>query len=204
MSASTPWVTVAVEGDTDAAIIARVLKVTRFEQGPVYGRKGKGQIDKNIAGYNNAARFAPWLVLRDLDQDAPCAPDLVQSLLPQPASQMVLRIAVRAAESWLLADPESISKFLAIDPNRIPQAPETLNDPKAILVDLARKSRLRSIREDLTPAPGTTARIGPAYTARVSEFARRSWRPRIAATRAPSLRRCIKALNDLRSRLSTR
>lgn len=191
------WVTVAVEGDTDVPVVTKILRLLRHEVGPVHGRAGKGKLDLQLPGYNNAARSAPWLVLRDLDSDAPCAGALVQAKLPSPAPHMRFRIAVRSMEAWLLADPVSVSRYFAVPPASIPASPETLPDPKRALVDLARLSRLSAVRQDMVPAPRTSASVGPGYSSRVIEFVRDHWRPLVAAKSAPSLARCIKALRTL-------
>src|SRR5437899_1532862 len=102
-------VTIATEGSTDVGVLRRLLHFTGHEVGPVHGLVGKGGINRNIAGYNNAARFAPWLVVRDLDNDAACPAALVANLLPQPAAFMRFRIAVREIEAWLIADAEALA-----------------------------------------------------------------------------------------------
>lgn len=187
-------VTVATEGTADTAVAGRILRDLGLELGPVHGERGKNWLDKNLKGYNNAARFAPWLVLRDLDRDAHCAPDLLPSLLPYPAESMRFRIAVRSVEAWLLADHERIGRFLRIPEARIPADADALTDAKQAVVNLARISASREIREDLLPDPGTTGRVGPAYTSRLIEFATRSWRPKFAARRSHSLRRCLDSM----------
>lgn len=191
-------VTVAVEGSTDVPVVERLLRLSGLSLGPVYTTNGKSRLDRSLHGYNNAARFSRWLVMRDLDRDASCAPELARQLLPTPARWMRFRIAVRGLESWLLADREEISRFLSVSINRIPGACDELNDPKRALVEIAKHSRLRDIREDMVPPLGTSARVGPAYASRVIEFAREHWRPRVAARRSESLRRCIAALKRLR------
>jgi len=182
-------ITLAVEGVTDEAVAKRLLLEAGLEPGPVYGRGGKRTLDERLAGYNNAARFSSWLVLRDLDDDAPCAPDLRRKLLPNPAQRMRLQIAVHAIEAWLLADGESLSDFLSVSRTRVPDSPEVVLHPKRVLVELARRSRRRAIREALVPAPGTTARVGPGYAAALIEFAAQHWRPHVAASRSESLAR---------------
>lgn len=187
-------VTVAVEGDIDRAIVEAMARALTIELGPVHVTNGKAKLDRRIAQYNHAAAFAPWFVLRDLDQDAPCAPDLVAGLLPVRASQMLFRVAVRAAEAWLMADVDRLSAFLHVPPGRIPAAPDTLLDPKGTLVRLASTSRLKDIRVDMTPLPGRFRKVGPGYSARMIEFAQEHWRPAEAAKNSDSLARCIRAL----------
>jgi hypothetical protein len=189
-------VSAVVEGPTDAVIVARIIQLAGLHVGTTYPQGGKHQLDRRLSAYNNAARFSYWLVVRDLNGDAACAPDLIQKILPAPSRFMKLRIAVRAAEAWLLADRQSIARFLAIPAARITTNPEGLTDPKRELVDLARGSRRRSIREDMVPQHGTTGRVGPGYPGRIIEFARDSWRPDVAARQSQSLARCISAVEQ--------
>jgi hypothetical protein len=182
-------VTVAVEGTTDIAVLKRLLDEAGFNTGPEYVKNGKGALDQSIAGYNNAARFSCWLILRDLDEDASCAPQLHQRLLPVPAAHMRLHIPVRAVEAWLLADRESIGEFLSVAQSRISRDPEALPDPKRALIDVARRSRRRSIREAFVPPPGSTAKVGPGYVASIIEFTVGPWRPYVAAQNSASLAR---------------
>ena len=187
-------VTVAAEGPTDFPVLRRLLSEAGHQIAFTYGGSGKQALDRDLGGYNAAARFTPWLVLRDLDHDEPCASALAGRLLPSPAPHMRLRIAVRETESWLMADAEALAEFLSVSPASIPLAPDALNDPKGELVNLARRSRRRDIREDMAPRPGFTAVVGPAYGSRLAEFVRMHWRPSVAAERSPSLRRTLQRL----------
>lgn len=189
-------VTLAVEGPTDAAVLRRVLAAAGVRYENVYIQNGKTNLDRNLRGFNFAARHAPWLVLRDLDNDETCAPTLVARLLPEPAAHMRFRIAMRKTEAWLLADGDSLARFLAVSPAAMPRTPEQLTDPKAELVRLARRSRSRAIREDIVPATGWARSVGPGYTSRVIEFVEKLWRPDAAADRADSLARCLRVLRD--------
>ena len=72
-----PSIAAAVEGLTDEAVVERLIDHAGGKVGTVYGKKGKSHLCQKIAGYNNAALRAPWLVLVDLDADADCAPALV-------------------------------------------------------------------------------------------------------------------------------
>lgn len=196
------YVKVAVEGPTDEAAIRRLLVEVGLCCSGVFGRNGKPELVEKIPAYNRAALFEPWVVLLDLDQDADCAPAHKDGLLREPSPGMHLRIAVRAVEAWLLADRERASRFLGVSPALVPTDPDMEPDPKAKVVQLARKSRRRDVRRSLVPREGTKARTGPAYTSMVSEFladAQNGWRPEIASQHSPSLLRCIDALRRLAS-----
>jgi len=193
----------AVEGFTDEAVAVRVISFVGGTAGTVYGKNGKSQIRSKIAGYNNAARHWPWLVLVDLDHDTECAPLLQSEWIPQPASQMCFRIAVREVESWLLADRAGIAQFLMISLGKIPRNPDDLDDPKKAMVDLARESRSRAIREDMVPREGSGRPVGPAYTSRLMEFVGEVWSPQEAMNASDSLRRCVNCLRKLVERSRT-
>lgn len=188
-------VSVVVEGSTDSPVAERLLKHAGLTLGRVYGLHGKSQNDLRLPGYNTAARLAPWLVLRDMDNDAPCAPELVKVLLPRPSRHMRFRIAVRAMEAWLIADPGALSTFLSVPSSQIPANPDDLADPKREIVRLAQLSTKVSIRRDMVPRAGSGASVGPGYGARIMHFVAERWRPAVAATRSPSLAGCIKALS---------
>lgn len=189
-----------MEGDLDEAVLRRTLTSAGGEPGSIFGRKGKPNLLSSLRGYNNAAAHWPWAVLVDLDQECECAPDCVIQWLPQPAPLMRLRAVVRAIESWILADAERISKFLAVPPNRIPQRPDELPNPKLSLVNLARGSRKPSIRRELVPDPVGGRSVGPLYNSRLMSFVDdevNGWRPTEAAQRSPSLAKCLQRISEL-------
>lgn len=195
MSGRSPIVvTVAVEGPTDVPVVKRLLHTLGLQAGPIHDKGGKGGLDTRLRSYNQAARFSPWLVLRDLDHDEMCAGQLVGRLLPAPSEYMRFRVAVRETEAWLIADRIRLAEWLCIPPDVVPNDPDALDDPKRALIDLARTSRKRSIREDMTPMEGTTARVGPGYLARIVEYTRDYWQPERAAESSKSLARCMAAL----------
>ncbi len=190
-------VTAAVEGLVDEAVVSVLCREVRVELGPVYGKQGKNYIDRKLRGFNNAAKYADWLVLRDMNHDASCAPELKTRLLPQPATNMKFRIAVREVEAWLLADRKRFARYLSVPQSSLPTAPESLDSPKQEVVRLASMSRRRAIREDMMPSPGSGTREGPAYASRLVEFVYEQWDPFEAAKRSDSLSRCIRSLGEL-------
>lgn len=193
----------AVEGMVDEAVLTRLVDEAGGRVGPIYGKNGKSHLRRILGGYNNAARFSPWLVLVDLDQDVECAPPLVAAWLPAPAPMMRLRVAVRAIEAWLLADRERLAGFLRVPATRLPLDPDAVPDPKRLLVDLARRSRRRDIREDMVPRAGSGRPVGAAYASRLMEFAATVWRPEVAAGCSDSLRRCRDRIAELVHRRET-
>jgi len=190
----------AVEGMLDEAVLRRLMKKVGAMAGPIYGKNGKSFLLQKVNAYNQAARFAPWVILIDLDHDDDCAPPFLQFCLPNPARYMSFRVAVREIEAWLLADRDRLAKFLSVGVSHIPHDPETLDSPKSTMVEIARHSRRRDVRENMVPRGGSGRKIGPAYTSLLIEFARdpeNGWRPEIAAKSSDSLNRCIRHLEQL-------
>lgn len=193
-------ISATVEGIVDESVIRRLVAHAGAIPGKIYGKIGKQHIRQRIQGYNSAAQRFPWIVLVDLDNDAHCAPDLCAEWLPQSAPLMCFRVAVRQVEAWLLADREQIASFLAVARDRIPADPESLANAKETVVNLARQSRRRGIREDMVPRNGSGRVVGPAYSSRVIEFASTHWRPDVASSCAESLARAVECLRCLVTR----
>lgn len=189
--------TIAVEGLLDEAVARRLVEEAGGLVGDAYVKRGNRPLQAKIAGYNNAAIRATWFVLTDLDHDFDCAAALVDAWLPSRASGMTLRVAVRSIEAWFLADRAGLSSFLGVPVARIPRDPDRRDDPKGLLVDLARSSRRRDIRDDLVPRPRAGRRIGPGYVGRLFEFVQTSWDPDGASALSPSLNRCRQRLREL-------
>jgi hypothetical protein len=192
-------VSYAVEGSVDAATVRKFLRELRLVVGTEYIKNGKAGLDASLAGYNNAARFTPWIVLRDLNGDAPCAGGLRADLLERESEYLFLRIPVRAIESWLMADGDAIAEFLHVSPARVPKTPDQEGHPKTSMVNLARNSRRKAIREAMVPRAGSGISVGPEYTAVLIEFAEQQWSPTRAAksARSPSLSRSFARFQEV-------
>lgn len=160
-----------VEGITDEAVLRAVLRCVDAELGEVHGKRGKEDIRKRIIGYNKAAHYSPWIVLVDLDQEADCAPALRSNWIGETASQMVFRIAVRSIESWLMSDAERFAEYFRISHDLIPGDTDALEHPKQVLIDLARKSSSRQVREGMIPRPQGGRKVGRLYPSYLIEFA---------------------------------
>jgi len=190
-------VSAAVEGIVDEAVVRKLIVQAGGRPGTVYGKSGKPHLRRQIQGYNNAARHSPWIVLVDLDRDAECAPPLCGQWVPDPAQHLCFRVAVREIEAWLMADAETLASFLSVARSRLAADPERLLEPKTEMVNLARHSRRREIREDMVPRERSGRQVGLAYAARLMEYVETRWRPEVAAQGAESLRRAIACLRQL-------
>ena len=185
-----------VEDDLSEVILREILRQSNrhFIVGPCHGKKGSGYIKKNIFGFNHAAKGIPYCVLTDLDEAA-CAPSLIKDWLPgSKHSNLIFRIAIREVEAWILAHKDAFASFLGIKKELIPRDADSIPDPKQFLVNLARRSRYRQLREAIVPGQNTTAKTGPDYNGVLISFVIRQWKVREAMRNSDSLRRTVKAI----------
>lgn len=160
-----------------------------------YSEGGFGYIKKNISGFNEAAKGCPFFVLTDLDT-IDCAPTLIDNWLGESAHpNLIFRIAVREVEAWLLADIEGFSKFTGLSEANFRDNTEEIADPKAELLQLVKRCRVRKIKEDILPK-NEFAVVGPNYNGRLGEFVMKHWSISRAVGRSDSLKRAMLHLSN--------
>lgn len=158
-------------------------------------KKGKTYLRAKATALNRAAQQCTVVLVADLDNLQVCLVEEVGNWFPNGQSaRMFFAIAVVEIESWVLADRPGISSFLGVPEHRIPINTDLIGDPKQHLVNLARKSRSKSLKADLVPVPGSTAQVGPAYNSRISDFIERLWDPVRAQQSSRSLNRALRRL----------
>lgn len=189
----------AVEGRTDIPVAERLVQLVGLYPQRTLVAEGKRALDRRIPSLNRSGAHLNWLILRDLDRDAPCAPRLIRQLLKEGTQQprVAVRIPIRAMESWMLADSEGFAQGFAASLRDVPCDPDDLPDPKQSLVNCCRRSRQSEIRATMVPRAGSGRQVGPEYTHRISRFASGLWNPERASRNSPSLRRTIAALRRL-------
>jgi hypothetical protein len=193
-----------VEGPIDEVVLTRLIKRNpHLELGTCYGKQGRKLIEQRITQYQHAARSGlVFVCLADLDSDE-CPPTLLQRWLPQGKHiNLLLRIAVREVEAWLLADRSNFAAFLGIPQNKIDLNPDQYPDPKQVVVSLARKSKHKHILRNVVPSQGSTAQVGKAYSDELISFAIQRWDIDAAVENSPSLARAVKAIESFKPRES--
>ena len=201
MSPAIP-LSLAFEDELTELLALKILRTipNEYATRTIYNRGGNGYLKKNINGFNNAARGVPYLVGTDLDR-YDCPPALIADWLTHPKHHnLLIRVAVHEAEAWVLADRESFATFLGISVAKIPEDVEALPNPKETLIQLARSSRKRQVRDDICPPPHSTSKVGPNYNARLGGFVSQSWNPNVARLKSPSLNRTMNRLIAFRPR----
>jgi hypothetical protein len=192
-------VTAVVEGITDTPFVERLCIFAGFSQPKSLVLDGKAAIDRELPSYAKSAANWPYVVFRDLDRDAACAPEWLAAHAPPHAGAFFsLRIAVRAVEAWFLADREAAAHALAVGVHKLPLKPDAETDPKQTLVNLARASKKRMVREAVVPDAGVPGKVGRGYTAWLIRAAE-DWSVDRARTNSESLERAHRRIAELRA-----
>jgi hypothetical protein len=191
------YITLIYEDDLSEAVMTQILNQfpDKYEIFNSYSGNGFGYLKNNIKGFNQASVINPHFMLTDLDKyECPVAlrNDWVDYELKP---NFIFRIAVREVESWVLADREGFSLFLNVSIVNFPLYPDNEPDPKNTLIQLAKRSNKRTIKEDIVPI-NQNAKIGPNYNGCLSEFVFRSWNIENAILKSDSLRRAYETIRD--------
>ena len=198
-------VALATEDALSEALGCRLLKeaIIRIRVDLLLRRQGVGYLRSRLRNWQEMARNGqPVVLITDLDR-TPCAPQLVREWLgtAAPLQNLVIRVAVREAESWLLADHEGMQSLLG-QRCRPPRFPDELRDPKDRLLELAKKGP-RAVRDQVVRVKGAKARQGIGYNRCLSEFVASIWSPVRAEKRSPSLRSARQRIDELATRIDS-
>jgi len=170
----------------------------KFSVHACLGKQGFGFIQKNLRAFNRAAAAAGFVVLTDLD-DHLCPRLILKSWLPEQAHpNFVFRVAIHEVEAWLLAHREGFARYLGVSSHLIPLTSESVHDPKAMVIDLARRSTNAEIRDAIVPGTGRRRKVGPDYNGCLLRFVHEDWDIQQARNHSPSLHRALVALERFR------
>lgn len=163
---------------------------------------GNGQLKSKISKYIELAHTYPVFMLTDLDRLS-CPLVLLEQWLGgrQLPQNMLIRIAVRETESWLLADREGFSRFVGAPISKIPDCPESLPDPKVKLLQLVGRYATKPIKGDILPDKESASKVGIGYNHRLNSFVDELWDPQRVLQCSDSLRRTVDRLQQLRVRV---
>jgi hypothetical protein len=191
---------IVVEDYLTESIIKKILRnyENKFFISAILGKCGFGYIKNRIDDFNKTTKSLAFLIIADLDQYE-CPPQIIKEWLHHPKNpNLLFRIAVKEIESWLLADRINFAKYFAISHNLIPKDVELIDDPKNFLINLARKSPKRDIRESIAPKFHSTAKIGPNYNDCLSIFVQKKWQFYEAAKNSVSLMKTLNSLDNFK------
>lgn len=172
------------------ALIAQSGIPARIEQSLIAG--GASAFRGKIEQMNTvAAKIMPVLMIADADQ-APCPVIQRNAWFPRHASsRFVLRLAVREAEAWVLADRAGFAEFANISIDKLPPNPESILDPKQVVLNLIKGCKRRDLRDEMLPGKSDRSPVGLGYNVHLADFVGHYWRVERAVSCAPSLARAV-------------
>ena len=136
------------------------------------------------------------------DSDRTCPVDWLRDHLPKATPrQFVLRLAVREAESWRLADRHAMAEHFRVPTARIPNNPDFCDDSKQDLLGLLNQFAPASVRRDRLVNVAGQPRQGTGYNAGLRQFVQQAWQPERAADQSSRLRRAVLRLAELADRV---
>lgn len=197
-------IAIATEDELSEAVARRLVAEVQpaLEVSQTLRRNGFGYLRSRMSNWCELARFQPILLLTDLDRVA-CPVELLRQwrgALVMP-NDLLLRVAVREVEAWLLADQPAMRALLG-ERGKLPVEPDVLADPKATLLQLAARYASRDVRADLVQQNGAMASQGIGYNARLVQWVQNQWEPGRAADSSPSLHRARIRLQELAVRVT--
>jgi len=152
---------------------------------------GFGPFKARIAALSKIAQRMPVFMVADGDQDT-CVVRQRDAWMPkQHDPNLMLRLAVREAESWILADHEGFSAFAELSPALLPPLPDLIPNPKEALLHILTKSKRRVLRDEMLPDKRARAKTGLGYNMHLATFVQFHWSAERACERSPSLARSI-------------
>lgn len=166
-------------------------------------KNGFGYLRSKIDSWRKMSSQHIVIVLTDLDKKE-CPLVLLKDWLGAGMNcppNLLLRIAVREIESWLLADHQALIKLIG-NRGQLPTDPDMLPNPKQYLLKLVRNAP-RAVREDLIRQKVAISSQGIGYNRRLVEFVKSEWIPERAATRSPSLSRARLAIRRMAETLTS-
>lgn len=176
------------------ALVTRCLPA--WSVAPPIEAGGITRLAPQLPRYARAARHGgPVLCIADTDQG--CAMALAGGwLTPEDRHpRVMLRLAVREAESWLLADHEGMYEYFGTPTSKLPDQADDLTDPKRDLMQMMQRyAPARIKREVVVKTKQGELKRGSGYNEHLCDFARRCWRPDRAMARSESLSRALARL----------
>ena len=186
-----------VEGYTDELFVRRCFECLDLEVGTVYGKQGAGYVIQRANGFAARGEYSPILILADLmDMPESCPLAARDVLVPAPRQYSLVRFAINEIESWLLASRAELSSYFGISEKHIPEAPDEIEDPKQTLINVARRSPRKRLRNMFVPKVGSTASVGVGYVDGFADFMREHWDLDSACDRSPSFKRFVQRTTE--------
>jgi hypothetical protein len=194
------YVLAGVEDVLSRAVLIRLIGEHPSELGiaNIITPGGWGHLRKRVLPFAKASARNPAILLTDLD-DRPCAPGMVAEWrkdLTFDAPDLLIRVAEKEIESWVLADHVGARGFLGQPQLIIPPNTDDIADPKAWMLNASRRGP-RSLRDGFLRQEGNKLLPGLEYNPRLVSFVAQLWNPEAASANSPSLQRARRAIASL-------
>ena len=199
-------VTLGVEDILSESVARRLVSEYAPEAQVIHviGLRGNQALKQRIRDFAQIARYVgPSLVITDLDSFENCPADLVREWTNglQVVPNFLMRVAVIEIEAWVTADRQAIAEWLGISVDIVPRNLEEVPNPKQEIVELARRSQKRGLRDALIrSSPDGLFRPGPGYNDYLGSFVDQHWEPERARLSSSSLDRAIMRITEMTSR----
>ncbi|WP_157982667.1 hypothetical protein [Simplicispira lacusdiani] len=165
--------------------------------GPSIDTKGVTKLIPALPRYVEQAQYVQP-VLCIADTDGRCVKEWLQMHAPvRSHKNLLLRLAVNEAESWLLADQEGFAAGLHVEKRKLPRLPDEVLDAKSAVLQALAKSKQRQIRDEAVSRTNQ-ARQGPGYNLHLCNFVKSSWSVERAKQSSPSLDRAFRHLQRMK------
>lgn len=185
-----------VEGYLEERLLAVLWRQLGRSEALTFRNAGGSPFWGHARRFNEAGEHQLVLGLADLEQ-ASCASAALEALGKPRSNGFKLRLAVRMIESWVMADRESFAAYLGVRVAQVPREPDLLEHPKRAVVDLARRSRRRSVRDAVVPSG--SGPVGAEYMPFMTTFVGSRWEVGRARLNSPSLERACRRWLDIQS-----
>lgn len=161
---------------------------------------GERNVIRNLEKYNKASKNnSPFFILIDLDHEVCPITKIQKTITFEKDPRFIYRIAVREAESWLMADRENFANLFNKTSSIIPYNADEIKHPKEFLLNIIEKHASRHLKNDMLPSKKSTAKIGPEYNSILCNFIFYTWNIRNAMDHSESLKKTVLALEKLKA-----
>jgi hypothetical protein len=196
---------VLAEGELDARVAEALLAATGFDvaTGATRIAHGNPSFLQLVPKYAEASKSGLVIfALADTEGRSVC--QLLRKVSLAPSKSFMLRFAVPMIESWLIADGDGFASWIRVPRGKIPADPDRLDHPKKEILAIVRKHSTSKVKRELLPSGDRGSSQGAGYVDSLGDFAHEKWDVEAAATRSPSLARCLGRLRETYSIMKCR
>ncbi|MGC6387259.1 hypothetical protein ACMV8I_06265 [Ewingella sp. S1.OA.A_B6] len=193
-------ISIATEDILSEEVISKILtELGDFNLLHKLGRKGCGYLIKKIENFNTLANTGNVLVVIDLDMNRTSDEYLLYLTrnLKNRHENLIFSVPTREVESWILADREGLSNFLNISEKKIDRLPDSLDDPKSKLINLAKACKNSVAKNGIPPKAKSISKVGLSYNTILTKFVTETWSFRRALENSLSLSQTVTLLENL-------